>query len=180
MIVLDTGDLTSAQTAGAGDLDTQGAGPHGTAHGVLHGTAVADTALQLLGDVLSHQLGGGIHALDLNDVEGHALADHLLHLKADTLDLGAALADDHAGLGAVEVDADLGVVTLDLDLGDAGGIESLLQILTDLEVLHQQIAHLLVLGVPAGIPVLDDADPEAMRIYFLSHITWPPFLPQRR
>ena len=141
---------------------------------------MADTALQLLGNVLSHQLGVDVGRLDLNNVESHALADHLLHLGTDALDLSAALANDHTGLGTVQVDTDLGVVTLDLDLGHTSGVQSLLQVLADLVVLHQQVAHQLVLGIPAGIPVLDDAYAEAVRIDFLSHITWPPFPPQRR
>lgn len=43
--------------------------------------------------------------------------------------LAAALADDDAGAGAVQVDANLGVVALDLDLGDTGGIQGLLQVI---------------------------------------------------
>ena len=35
-------------------------GAHGTAHGVLHGAAEADALLQLLGDVLGHQLSVGV------------------------------------------------------------------------------------------------------------------------
>src|SRR5699024_12810447 len=52
VVVLAAGDLTAAQAAAAGALDALGAGAHGAAHGVLHGPAVADALLQLLGDVL--------------------------------------------------------------------------------------------------------------------------------
>src|SRR5699024_3420950 len=154
VIVLGAGDLSAAQTAGHTGLDATGAGAHGAAHGVLHGAAEADALLQLLGDVLSHQLGVHVDVLDLDDVQSHALADHLLQGQAQTLDVSAALADDHAGTGAVQVDAHLGVVALDLDLGDTGRVQGLLQVIADLLVLHQQIADLLVAGVPAGVPVL--------------------------
>ena len=79
VIVLGAGDLTTAQTTGAVDLDALGAGTHGTAHGILHGTAVGDTLLQLSGDVLGHQLSVHIGVADLDDVQLHGLADELLN-----------------------------------------------------------------------------------------------------
>ncbi len=144
VIVLGTGDLAAAQTAGAVALDALGAGAHGAAHGVLHGAAVRNTLLQLSGDVLGHQLRVHIGVADLDDVQLHGLADELLNVLAVPLDLLAALADDHAGAGAVQVDLDLGVVALDLDLGDAGGVQGLLQILPQVVVFNDQIAHFFV------------------------------------
>ena len=118
-------------------------------------------------------------ALDFHDAEGHGLAQHLLHGEAELLDLRAALADDHAGPGAVDIDADLCAVPLDLDGGDAGAVKVLLQILPDLVVLDDQVADFLVPRIPAGIPVLDDAYAQTMGINFLSH-TVTPFPSQRR
>ena len=43
-------------------------------------------------------------------------------------------------------------------------------------ILDQKIADLLIAGIPTGIPVFDDADPQAMGINFLSHKLSPPFL----
>ena len=71
---------------------------------------------------------------------------------------------------AVDIDADLRAVALDLDVRDACGIQGLLQVLTDLVVLNDQVTDLLVAGIPAGIPIFDDADTHAVRINFLSHI----------
>ena len=45
-----------------------------------------------------------------------------------------------------------------------------IQHLADLVVLNDQVADLLVTGIPAGIPIFDDADTHAVRINFLSHI----------
>src|SRR5699024_7007279 len=87
VIVLNAGDLASAQTAGAADLDALGAGAHGAGHGVLHGAAVRDALLQLLGDVLRHQLGVHVGVLHLDNVQAHLLADQLLHSEAILLDL---------------------------------------------------------------------------------------------
>ena len=58
---------------------------------------------------------------------------------------------------------------LDLDLGHAGAVQGLFQVFTDLLVLHDQVADLLVTGIPAGIPVFDDAHAQAVGIDFLSH-----------
>lgn len=69
-----------------------------------------------------------------------------------------------------DIDADLRAVALDLDVRDACGIQGLLQVLADLVVLNDQVADLLVTGIPAGIPIFDDADTHAVRINFLSHI----------
>src|SRR5699024_2606950 len=157
--------------AAAGALDALGAGAHGAAHGVLHGPAVADALLQLLGDVLRHQLGVHVGVADLDDVQLDGLADHLLHVLAVLLDELAALADDHAGTGAVEVDGHAAVAPLALDLGHLGVVEGLLQVVADLLVLNKEIAHLLIAGIPTGIPVLDDAHAHAVGIYFLSHKT---------
>ena len=177
MIGLAAGDFSAIEAACQHDLDALGAGAHGTADGVLHGAAEAGTLLQLLGDIFSHQLSGGIHfvALDFNDVELSRLADHLFHLLTQTFYFGCVLAQDHAGTGAVEVDADNGVVSFDLDTRHAGCVQGLFQEFTDLLVFHDQVADLLVAGVPARIPVFDDTHSETVGIHFLSHISLPPY-----
>ena len=140
---------------------------------VLHRTAEADALLELLGDVLGDQLRVGVGGADLDDGDLHGLADHLGDLVLEALDLRAALADHDAGTGAVDEQADLGAVTLDLDGGNAGGIKGLLEVLADLVIFDDQIADLLFSCVPSGIPVFDNADTQAVRINFLSHLSPP-------
>ena len=69
-----------------------------------------------------------------------------LHQLAELLDLLAALADDDAGTGAVDVDLDLGIVSFNFDLGDAGGIEGGFEVLTDVVVLDDEITDFVVTG----------------------------------
>ena len=69
----------------------------------------------------------------------------------------------------MNVDFDLRVVPLHLDLGDASGVELVLQVLADVIVLHNQVAHLIGTGIPARVPVLDHANAQSMGINFLSH-----------
>ena len=130
-----------------------------------------NTLFQLLGDVLRHQLGIHVGVALFDNVQLHLLADELLNGKAVLLDLLAALADDHAGPGAVQEDGDHVVAALDFNLGNTGAVQRLFQILADLLVLYDQIADLLVTGIPTGIPVFDDAHAKAVGIYFLSHKT---------
>ena len=69
----------------------------------------------------------------------------------------------------MDINADLGAVALDLDGGNAGGIEGLLQKLTDLVILDDQIADLVFPSIPTGVPVFNNAYTQAMGIHFLSH-----------
>ena len=68
-----------------------------------------------------------VRALNLHHVDedlfavgsGLALVDHLIAELAHTLDLGAALADNDAGAGAVDMDAHLRGIPLDFNSGDS-------------------------------------------------------------
>ena len=97
------------------------------------------------------------------------IAQHFLHFLAKALYLSTALADDNTGSGAVDVDADLSRIALYFDGGNTGGIEGLLQILTNFVVFNNKITDLIFSGVPSGIPVFDNAYTQAVRINFLSH-----------
>ena len=167
--MLSTGDLSAVETAGGLHLDAQGSHAHGAAHGILHGPAEGDALLQLLSNVFGHQLGVDVGVLDLHDLQVNGLAQALLQLGAELLDLLAALADNHTGTGAVHIDTDAGVVALDLDLGHAGGVQTLLQLVAELVVLYQEVAHFLIAGIPTGVPVFDDTHAQTVGIHFLSH-----------
>ena len=171
MIVLNARDLAAAETTGAAAFDALGAGAHGAAHGVLHRAAVRNTLLKLLGDVLSDELSVHVGRADLNDVELDLLADHGFDRGADLLDLSAVLADDHTWTRAVHEQCDDVVGALDLDLGHARAVQGLLEELADVVIFNDQVADLLVLGIPTGVPVFDDANAHAVGINFLSHKT---------
>ena len=169
MIALGAGDFSAAQTAAAGNLDALGTQTGSLLHSLLHSPAEGDTLLQLLSDVFSDQLCVQVRRPNLNDVQVHALAQTSFHVLAQILDLGTGLADDHAGTGAVNVDLHLAVGALDLDLCHAGCVQLVLQIFTDVVIFNDQVADLVLAGVPVGIPVLDYANTQSMGINFLSH-----------
>ena len=124
---------------------------------------------KLLCDVLGDELSIGVGRAHFHDGKGDGLSDHLFHLGAQALDLRAALADHDTGAGAVDKDTDLGAVALDLDGRHACAVKLFLQKLADLVIFDDQIGDFIAAGVPAGIPILNDAHTHTVRMNFLSH-----------
>ena len=108
-------------------------------------------------DVLSDELSVEVGASYLDDVDRNRLLDDLLDLESELLDLRAALTDDGAGLCAVDEDSYLLAVALDLDLRNAGCLELLFEILSEIVVGNERVAEFFVTDVPSGIPVLYNA-----------------------
>src|SRR5258706_13595269 len=90
-------DLGAAETARAGDADAFRAEPQRRLDRALHGPAERDAALELVGNALGDELGVDLRLADLDDVEADVGGGHLLKLFLELLDVGALLADDHAG-----------------------------------------------------------------------------------
>jgi hypothetical protein len=91
------------------------------------------------------------------------------HLLAQLLDVGALLADDHARPRGVDRHPALAVRALDHDAADAGLRAFLLDELADLEILVEQLAVFLGVGVPAAVPGAVDLKAQADRIDFVTH-----------
>ena len=125
--------------------------------------------LQLLGDVLGNELSVSVRVADLHDVYVYGLADQGGYICLDGVHAYAAFADKHAGAGSVNAYSDLVCRALDVDLGNASGIMNLLEVVPDLLILDEVIGEILLGRIPAGIPVLDYANAETVRINFLSH-----------
>src|SRR5690606_37960631 len=121
-----------------------------------------------LGDQLRVQLG----VLHLEDVQLDLLAGQLLQVAADPVGLGALPADHDPGPGGVDVDPDPIAGALDVDLRDAGPLQPGRHHLPDLDVLGDVVGVELV-GVPARGPVGRDAEPEPVRVNFLTHYSVP-------
>src|SRR6185295_10743486 len=138
--------------ARAGDSDALGAKTQRRLHRALHRAAEGDAALELVGDALGDELGVDLGLADLDDVQAHFGARHLLQLALQLLDVRALLADDHAGARRIDADpADLRRA-LDDDLRDRGLGQLLDDRTADLEILEQQPAIVLPFGEPAAVP----------------------------
>src|ERR1700689_5464088 len=89
--------------------------------------------------------------------------------------LRAAAADDDAGAGGVDVDAQAVARALHLNPTDGRSLELPHQIIPDLPVLHHELAVVTLLE-PTGLPVRRDPEPEAVRVDLLAHLLVLPLL----
>src|SRR5262249_4342699 len=179
-VPLHARDLGAAQAARAVDADAVGAKPHGRLHGALHGAPERDPALELLGNRLGHQLGVKLGLADLDDVDHHVGPGEAGDLAAQLLDVGALLADDHAGPRRLNRHPALLVRALDDDLGDRRLLEILQQLAPDRHVLVQQLPALVLAGDPARVPGPVNAEPQPDRIDLLTHRSTPCRMPPLR
>jgi hypothetical protein len=181
-VPLHARDLGAAEAARAVNADAARAKPHCRLHRALHGAAERDAALELLTDRLGNQLGVEFRFADLDDVDDDVAVGERRDLFAQLLDVGALLADHHAGTRRVDGHAALLVRALDHDLRHRRLLERLHQDLSDLDVLVQQRAVLVLARVPARIPGAVDAQPQADGIDLLTHcrLPKPPLRPDER
>src|SRR3954471_327524 len=170
--------LGAVEPARALDPDALGTRAHRGLHRLAHGPAELHAAGQLLGHALGHQLGVHLGVLDLEDVELDLLAGELLELAADAVGLGATATDHDARARGVDVHPHAVTGALDLDLGDAGPLHALGEQLADGDVLTD-VALVELVGVPAGLVVGGDAEPEPVRVDLLAHLR-PPLQWSRR
>ena len=180
-VPLAAAHLGAAQTAGALDTDTLGAGLASGLNSLAHGATEGNAALELLGDGLGDEVGVKLGTLDLDDIDGQVAAvdaDDLLEVGAQGVDLGTLLADHDAGTGGEDDDLHLVAGALDLHTGDGGTRQALLEVLADLKIVAEGLGVVLV-GEPTGTPVLGDTETEAGGIDFLTHGSTPPFREQR-
>src|SRR6185437_121074 len=168
-VPLHARDFGAAETARAVDADALGAETHGGLHRALHGAAERHAALELLRDRFGDQLRVELGLADFDDVDDHIAVGELGHGPAQVLDVGALLADHHAGTRRVDGDAALLVRTLDDDLRHCRLLELLHQLLADLDVLVQQRAVFGLAGVPARVPGTVDPETQPDWIDFLTH-----------
>ncbi len=131
VIPLDARDLGAAEAAAALDTDCRARPGAGRLHGSLHHAAEGNAALELLGDVLGHQLGVDLGLRISTMLRCTSSEVYFWTSLFQLLDVGALLADHHARTRRVDGDAALLVRTLDDDLRHAGSLELLAQVLAD-------------------------------------------------
>ncbi len=127
---------------------------------------------QLIGDVVSHQLGVQLGTLDLLDVDPHFLPHQLRQLVTQLVYLGAFLSDDDAWPPGMHGHHDLARLPLNVDVRDRRVPDAGAKIFPQQLVLFQQLRE-IALRVPARAPLLRDSEPKANRIGLLSHATVP-------
>ncbi len=175
VVALGAGHLSTAQTAGALNLDALDVWlTHCGLNSLSHRAAECHAVCQLVCNGLRYKLSVCIDVLDLEDVEGNLLAGELLQLTADAVSLGSTTADDDARTSGVDVHTNAVAGAFDDYIGDTSAFQAFGQELADLDVFSDVILVLLV-GVPVGLPVGSDSQPEAVRMNLLAHYLAPSF-----
>jgi len=176
---LGASDLGSTQTSAYNHLDTLRAAAHGLLNCLLHGSAEGYALLHLLGDAAGHQSRVYLGIANLKDGEtdflGHVVFfGHDFERLSQTLYALTTLADHDSRLGGVNGDADLSAgYTLDLDARDAGVGQALHNELAQPMIFTYQFMVIAV-GIPARLPALDDAEPEAVWINLMPQVRTSP------
>src|ERR1700676_2454913 len=174
-VELRAAHLGAAEAARALHPDALDVGlAHRRLDGLAHRAAERHAVRNLLCHTLSHQLRHRLGVLHLEDVQLHLLTGQLLQVGTDAVGLGAAAADDDARPRGVDINTDSVASPLDLHVGDSGALESGCQQPTDRHVFLDVVLVLLI-GIPPGLPVGGDTEPEAVGVDLLAHYCEPPF-----
>src|SRR5882672_3591797 len=168
-IPFHAGDFGAAETARAVDTNALGAKTHRRLHRALHRAAERNAALKLLRDRFGDQRGVELRLADFDDVDDDVGRGDIGNALAQLVDVGALLADHDAGTRRVDRHAALLVRTLDHYPGDGRLLQFLVQHLADFDILVQQLAVLVLAGVPTGIPRPVDAETQSDWIDLLTH-----------
>src|ERR1700731_3030309 len=138
-------------------------------HRPLHGAAEGDTALKLLGDRIGNEDRVDLGLAHLDNIDEDFGLRHLRNDLADLVDVGALLADHHAGARRMYRHPAFLMRPLDDDLRNRRLLEVLHERGTNCHVLVQELSIFGPAREPARIPGPVYAEPQADRIDFLSH-----------
>src|SRR5690606_29881124 len=168
-VPLGTGDLGAAETAADLDLDTLGTDTHGVLYSTLHGATEHHAAFQLLSNALSNQGSVELRLADLFDVDVHRHAHLAGQFLTQLFDVLTLLADHDTGTGSVDGDAGGLSRTLDINAADRGALQSVLNVLTYLQISVQIVSVSTTICVPHRSVLFYDTEANTRRIYLLTH-----------
>ena len=168
-VPLAAAHVGAAEAARALHPDALGAGLHGRLDGTLHGTAERHPALELVGDAAGQQLGVGLGVLDLDHVDLDDAIGQLLEAwrrRSTSEPLRPITTPGRAvWMSICTFLSPMRSISM-RDTRTAG--ELLLEDLADRGVLDD-LGGVVLVAVPTGLPVGDDAEAEAVRVDLLTH-----------
>src|ERR1700732_1909753 len=167
-VPLFAGDFRAVQAAGHTHFDTFATEAQCGVHRFTHRAAKRHALLEPQRDRFGDELRIELRAMHFLNVDVHFELRAFLHFLLELVDFRALAADDDAGTRGVNSYDQLIGGTLDIDRADAGALEALLQLATQLHVFVQQVG-IVTIGVPARLPGLVVAEAESIRMCFLSH-----------
>src|SRR5688572_19000785 len=169
-VPLGARDFCAVQPTGHTHLDPARAEAQRRFNRLAHRTAEGDALLELHRHRFGDQLRLQLRLLDLLDIDEDLPAGALLDLLLQLVDFRPLAADDDAGARGVDVDLQVVRRAFGFNARHTGMREALLQILTERQVLVQQLRVVLP-REPARAPGLVEAEPESVRVNLLAHVS---------
>jgi hypothetical protein len=167
-LFLGASDFRSTQTSTADDSDTLRVCTHRLLHRLLHGAAERDTLLQLFGNTACNQVRIQFGLANLYNVQAHTLAGFCLKRRTQPVNFFTTFPDHNTGFGGMNGHRNLVCGgTLDLNSRDRGIEQFFVDCLTNQQIFSKDI-FVITLSVPAGLPALNDAEPEPNGMHFMS------------
>src|SRR6056297_396700 len=146
------GDFSTAQSAGAGNLDPLCAKFLRDSDSPFHGPTQCNTSFKLGGDIFGDKLGIGFGTTDFIHLDGEIGLKLVTKLTAQFFDLNALAPDNNPGAGGEKNQTDLIRSSFDLDFGNTCMIQLFLDELSELVVFENKL-WIILLAVPPGQPV---------------------------
>src|SRR6185295_1836499 len=131
------------KTAPNHNLDTLGPKPKRRLHTSLHGSTECDSLFQLGGDIFTHQLGIQFRLLDFLHRNIDLAGVALLQLRLEFIDLGSLTTDNDTGARSVNNHSRLVSRSLDFNFSHASMKKTLLDHLTNPDILMEQLCIVL-------------------------------------
>ncbi len=168
-VPLGSGHFSAAQAAADHNASAFGPSAHGSAHSLFHGPPEGYALFQLGGNGFGHQLRIQFRNPDFHNVNVGLPSGQFVQLLAQALNTGAAAADDNARLGGVDGYAHAVGGPFNLNSGYPRVGQLPADEIPDLDVFVQGFDKLFAFGIPPGVPVPDNANPQADGVNLLSH-----------
>src|SRR5262249_25686980 len=139
-------NFRAVQTAGDADFDSLAAKTQSRINRFAHGAAERNALFKLQRDGFSDEGGVELRAVHFLNVNVHFALGALRNLLLELVDFRALAADNDAGTRGVDADDELVRGALDVNRANAGGLELVLELFAELDVLMQQIG-IVAIGV---------------------------------
>src|SRR6185312_11189459 len=166
------GDFSAVQTARHANLDAFAAEPQRGIDGLAHRAAERHALFELQRNGLRDELCIELRLVHFLDVDEDFAVGLLRERLLQLFDLRALAADDDAGPGGADGDAQLVAGAVDFNRADAGRFELLAQAVFQFLIFLQE-PGVIVAREPARPPRLVEPQPEAVRMNFLTHSLCP-------
>ena len=169
-IPIGTRNLGTTQTARNLNLDTFGTQAHGILDCSLHCTTEHDATLELGSNAVSNQLGIQFRLANLFNIDVDRHAHHLREIATQLFYVFALLTDHNTRTRSLDCDVSIFCRTLDLDATNRSCFQLFKQEFADFQISQQIACILLGIRVPSRGVLLNDAQANPGRMYFLTHL----------